>query len=145
MKNFWNEFKEFISRGSVMDMAVGVIMGSAFTAIVNSLVDNILMPLLGILLNGIDFADLSVKVGSATVKYGLFIQAIINFLLIALAIFCMVKAINAARNKLIRQKKEETEEEEKEDPQVVLLTEIRDLLEKQKTQDTPAEAAEAKK
>ncbi len=129
MKKFFDEFKEFISRGNVMDLAVGVIMGSAFTAIVNSLVENILTPLLGIILNGIDFKDLMVKVGSAEVKYGLFIQAVINFLLISLVIFCMVKALNAARQKMVRKKEaEEAKEEEKQDASVVLLQEIRDLL-----------------
>ncbi len=74
MKKFFDEFKEFISRGNVMDMAVGVIMGTAFTAIVNALVKNILTPLLGIVLNGVDFSDLIIKVGNAKVEYGLFIQ-----------------------------------------------------------------------
>lgn len=92
------EFKEFISRGNVMDLAVGVIMGSAFTAIVNSLVKDMLMPILSMLTGGIDFSSLSVVLGSnefaAKLNYGAFISAIINFLLVAAAIFCMVKGIN---------------------------------------------------
>lgn len=92
------EFKEFISRGNVMDLAVGVIMGSAFTAIVNSLVKDMLMPILSMLTGGIDFSSLSIVLGSnefaAKLNYGAFISAIINFLLVAAAIFCMVKGIN---------------------------------------------------
>ncbi|WP_289220460.1 large-conductance mechanosensitive channel protein MscL [Ileibacterium valens] len=138
MKKFFDEFKEFISRGNVMDMAVGVIMGTAFTAIVNALVKNILTPLLGIVLNGVDFSDLIIKVGNAKVEYGLFIQAIINFLLISLVIFCMVKALNGARNKVIKKKEEEGAQEEEElEASVVLLQEIRDLLAKQNA-DTAA-------
>lgn len=140
MKKFFDEFKEFISRGSVMDLAVGVIMGSAFTAIVTSLVDNIITPLLGIILNGVNFSELSVQVGDATIKYGMFIQSVINFLLISLVIFCMVKALNTARNKLNRKKEAEAQEEAAADPQVVLLEEIRDLLAK----ETSSNAADVK-
>ena len=92
------EFKEFISRGNVMDMAVGVIIGGAFTAIVNSLVGDLLNPLLGLLTGGIDFSDLKLVLGSgenpATLNYGSFISAIINFLLVAIAIFFLIKLIN---------------------------------------------------
>lgn len=98
MKNFAKEFKEFISRGNVMDMAVGVIIGGAFTAIVTSLVDDIIMPLLSLLTGGFDFAALCVKLGegeeAASLNYGSFIAAIINFLLIALVIFFVIKAMN---------------------------------------------------
>ena len=139
MKKFFDEFKEFISRGNVMDMAVGVIMGTAFTAIVNALVKNILTPLLGIVLNGVDFSDLIIKVGNVKVEYGLFIQAIINFLLISLVIFCMVKALNGARNKVIKKKEEEGAQEEEElEASVVLLQEIRDLLAKQNAETAAA-------
>lgn len=93
------EFKKFISRGNVLDMAVGIIMGSAFTAIVTSLVNDILTPLLGLILGGVDFAALSVTIGDASILYGAFIQAIINFLLIALALFLIVKAINGVHKK----------------------------------------------
>lgn len=93
------EFKKFIARGNVIDLAVGIIIGSAFTAIVTSLVGDILTPLLGIILGGIDFSGLSIKVFDATILYGAFIQAIINFLLIAISVFLLVKAINRFRKK----------------------------------------------
>lgn len=133
MKKFMSEFKEFISRGNVMDMAVGIIMGSAFTAIVTSLVNDMIMPIVGMLCAGVNIADLSVTVGSATLKYGAFLQAIINFLIIALVVFCMVKALNMASKKALafrKTKEEEAKEEPKPDPQIELLTQIRDLLEK---------------
>lgn len=88
------EFKEFISRGNVMDLAVGVIIGAAFTSIVKSLVDNLINPLIGIFLGQIDFSDLAFKVGSATFKHGAFINSIINFLIIAFVVFLLVKGIN---------------------------------------------------
>ena len=107
MKALIKEFKEFISRGNVMDMAVGVIIGGAFTAIVNSLVNDMLMPLLSLLTGGFDFSGLCIALGegenAATINYGSFISAIINFLLIALVIFLIIKAIN----KVSRKKKEE--------------------------------------
>lgn len=107
MKAFMKEFKAFIARGNVMDMAVGIIIGGAFTAIVNSLVDDILMPLLSLLTNGFDFTSLCIVLGegegAATFNYGAFIAAIINFLLIALVIFILIKALN----KLSRKKTEE--------------------------------------
>jgi large conductance mechanosensitive channel len=132
MKKFFTEFKEFISKGNVLDMAVGIIIGSAFTAIVTSLVNDLLMPLVGILCNGIDIADLSVTVGSATLMYGSFLQAVINFLIIAFVIFCLVKAINTMKEKAMKKKgEEEAAEEPAPDPQIELLTQIRDLLEKQ--------------
>lgn len=88
------EFKKFIARGNVLDLAVGIIVGSAFTAIVTSLVNDIITPLLGIILGGVDFSGLSIQVLDATIMYGAFIQAIINFLLIAFSVFLMVKTIN---------------------------------------------------
>lgn len=109
MKGFFKEFREFISRGSVMDMAVGIIIGGAFTAIVNSLVDDIISPLLG-LIGGGNFDTLSVQIGGVTLFYGKFITAIINFLLIALVLFLIIKAMNKAREageKLVKKNKEE--------------------------------------
>lgn len=101
------EFKEFISRGNVMDMAVGVIIGGAFTAIVNSLVNDLLNPLLGLLTGGVDFSSLSITIGRgedpAVFAYGAFISAVINFLLIALVLFLVIKAMN----KIHIRKKEE--------------------------------------
>lgn len=103
MKKIIKEFKEFISKGSVMDMAVGVIIGGAFTAIVNSLVNDILMPLLSVLTGGFDFSALAIALGegedAASFSYGSFIQAVINFLLIAIVIFIMVKTINKVHKK----------------------------------------------
>lgn len=88
------EFKEFIAQGNVFDLAVGVIIGGAFGKIVTSLVEDILMPIIGLILGGIDFSGLSITVGDANVMYGNFIQVIINFLIIAFCIFLMVKAMN---------------------------------------------------
>ena len=126
------EFKEFISKGNVMDLAVGVIIGGAFGKIVTSLVDNILMPLIGLLLGGVNFSELSFKVKDATIAYGLFIQNIVDFLIVALCIFLIVKAINKMSN--LRKKKEEPKKEEKpaKPDDVKLLEEIRDLLKKKK-------------
>ena len=90
------EFKEFISRGNVMDLAVGVIIGSAFTAIVKSLVANLINPLIGIFLGKIDLSNLVLSVGDAHFKYGLFLNSVINFLIIAFVVFLLVKAINKA-------------------------------------------------
>jgi len=88
------EFKEFIARGNVMDLAVGIVVGGAFTSIVNSLVNDIIMPLVGILIGGVNFSQLSVTVGSAVFAYGNFIQQVINFLIIAFTVFLIVKAMN---------------------------------------------------
>lgn len=126
-KGFIAEFKAFIARGNVLDMAVGIIIGSAFTAIVTSLVNDIIMPIVGVIIGGIDFSGLKVTVGSATINYGVFIQAIINFLLIALTVFIIIKALSKAKRK---QTEEPVEEEPAPTPEVELLTEIRDLLSK---------------
>lgn len=103
-KSFWSEFKDFISKGNVMDMAIGIIIGSGFTAIVNSLVGDIITPLLSLLTGGYDFAKLNVVLGegedAATLNYGLFISAVLDFLLIALVIFCLVKALGNLKEKL---------------------------------------------
>ena len=125
MKNFINEFKEFIKRGNVIDLAVAVVIGGAFSSIVNSLVDDILMPLIGILIGGINFSRISVTLGEATIYYGVFIQNIINFLIIAFAIFVIVKFINQ-----FSKKKEEAAPTKSDE--VILLEEIRDLLKKSK-------------
>lgn len=128
MKKFISEFKEFISRGNVLDMAVGVVIGGAFTAIVTSLVNDIITPLIGVLIGGLDFSGLSIKVGDATIGYGSFIQAIINFLLISFVIFCVIRSFN----KLAKKKSEEPETPPAPPEDVVLLREIRDLLSEQK-------------
>ena len=150
------EFKAFISRGNVLDMAVGLIIGSAFTAIVNSLVNDIFMPALGMITGKVNFSELKLVLQAAVIeneeiitpevaiKYGSFIQYIINFLLIAISVFLMIKAINMLRSKADKKAKAEAEakaaeeakkaaeEAAKPDPQLVLLTEIRDLLKEQK-------------
>ena len=123
------EFKEFISRGDVMDLAVGVIIGAAFTAIVNSLVTNLINPLLGLFIGRIDLSNLVLKVGDATFKYGKFINAIINFLIIAFIVFLLMKMVN----KLMPKKTEEPEDEAPSQEEVY-LREIRDLLANQKSQ-----------
>lgn len=129
MKGFMNEFKEFAMKGNVLDMAVGDVIGAAFGAIVTALVEKIIMPLVGIIAGGVDVSTLAVKVGSANLEYGAFLQSIINFLIIAFSVFVFVKLINTAMNKF---KKEEdvVEEAPVVDPQLELLTEIRDLLAK---------------
>ena len=106
MKNFLEEFKEFIARGNVIDMAFGVIIGAAFGKIVSSLVENILTPLIGILIGGVSFTDLSITVGSAEAKYGVFLQSVFDFLIIAFVIFIMMKQITKATSKF---KKKEVE------------------------------------
>ncbi len=120
-----SEFKKFISRGNVVDMAVGVIIGGAFGKIVTSLVQDILMPLIGVLLGGLDFTLLSIKVGSANVAYGTFLQTIVDFLIISFSIFAVIKLFEKFK------KKEEVQEEVKKADDVLLLEEIRDLLKKQ--------------
>ncbi len=145
-KSIFTEFKEFISRGNVVDMAVGVIIGGAFTKIVNSLVSDLIMPALGLLTGNIDFAELKIVLSEAVmdgetvvkeelaVRYGVFLDALLNFLLIAIAVFAMVKIINTIRTRAEKLKKQKEEEAPAPapapDPQIVLLTEIRDLLKK---------------
>ena len=121
--------KKMILRGNIIDMAVGVIIGSAFSKIVTSLVNDILMPFLGVVLGGLDFSGLSIKIGEATIKYGSFIQSIVDFLIIAICIFVMVKIVSKIRDKADKKLGiEHKKEEKKKDEQVVLLEEIRDLL-----------------
>lgn len=115
MKKFAAEFKEFICRGNVMDMAVGIIIGGAFTSIVSSLVEDIINPILGIF-GGMNFSDLSVKlVGDATLNYGNFITAIINFIIMAFIVFLLMRTINGITSKLSK-KEEEAAPTEKECP-----------------------------
>ena len=127
MKKFLQEFKEFAMRGNVIDRAVGVIVGGAFSSITTSLINDIIMPLLGILTGSISFADLSVSIGGAVITYGNFIQAALNFIVMAFVVFCLVKGINK-----LHRKKEEAPAAPPAPPQPSaeekLLTEIRDLL-----------------
>ena len=127
------EFKKFISRGAILDMAIGVIIGSAFSKIVSSLVNDIFMPLIGVVLGGLDFSSLSIKIGDASIMYGSFIQSIVDFLIIAFCIFVMIKIITTLREKADKKLKlEHKEEVKKRDEHVVLLEEIRDLLKENK-------------
>lgn len=135
MKGFIAEFKEFISRGNVIDLAVGVIIGGAFTGIVTSLVNDIIMPFIGFIFGGINFSGLkyvirpaSDGVAEAAVYYGNFIQNVVNFLLVAIVIFSVIKAINHFRKKKEKTEQEPVFEEIPED--IKLLREIRDLLKK---------------
>lgn len=120
------EFKDFAMKGNVIDLAVGIVIGAAFGAIVNSLVADIIMPLIGMVLNGIDFKTLMVTMGNAKVTYGNFIQAIVNFIIIAFALFLVIKGINSM------QKKKEAAPAPPPGPtnEEKLLMEIRDLLKK---------------
>lgn len=127
MKKFIAEFKEFISKGDVMSMAVGIIIGGAFTAIVTSLVSDIITPLLGVIIGGINFSHILITVGESQILIGNFIQAVITFLLTAFVIFSIMKVFN----RLLRKKEEEpapVEEPAEPSDEIKLLTEIRDLL-----------------
>lgn len=135
MKKFISEFKEFISRGNVIDLAVGIIIGSAFTAIVNSLVNQVVMPGIGFLIGRINFSDFKWTLAEAAgdkpevaIYYGAFIQQVINFLIIAFVVFCMVKMINILRRKKKEEEKPEPPETPTVSPELQILTEIRDLL-----------------
>ena len=127
------EFKKFIARGNVVDLAVGVVVGSAFSKIVSSLVDNIIMPLVGILIGGIDFTKLSLTIFGVEIQFGIFLQNVVDFLIIAFCIFMVVKLFNKITK---REEKKEEVKPAKPNPEV-LLEEIRDLLkEKKKTTKT---------
>lgn len=130
MKGFIKEFKEFINQGNVMDMAVGVVIGSAFTAIVTSVVNDIIMPLVGMICGGISIEGLSLTVGTAELKYGVFLQNVINFLIVAFVIFCVVKAMNKMHDKFAKKEEAPAEEPAPVPEDIQLLTEIRDLLKK---------------
>lgn len=116
----WEDFKKFAFEGNVLDLAVAVIIGAAFGKIVSSLVEDVIMPIIGALFNGIDFSSLMWTIGSANIAYGMFLQSVFDFLIIAASIFLFIR--------LILRKKQEEEEAEEVDPQEQLLTEIRDLL-----------------
>lgn len=128
MKKFLQEFKEFAMRGNVMDLAVGVIIGGAFSAITTSLINDIVMPFIGIFVSEASFADLYLYIGGAQITYGNFIQAVLNFIIMAFIVFCMVKGIN----KLSRKKEAPPPPPPGPSAEEKLLTEIRDLLKEQK-------------
>ena len=132
-KSLIAEFKEFIAKGNVLDLAVGVIIGGAFAKIVTSLTDNILMPIVGIIVGNLDFTTLAIKCNlfgrAVAIRYGLFLQNVVDFLMTALCIFIFIKVVN----KIMRKKKEEAKEEAPaKSDEVKLLEEIRDLLKKGK-------------
>ena len=142
--SFWSDFKTFIARGNVMDMAVGVVVGGAFTAIVNSLVGDIINPLIGKLFGGVDLsaakvvltaADEEAGIAEVAIRYGAMIQAILNFLIVALCVFAVVRFINRLKDKMKKEEEEAAEEEKEEEPAepsegVLMLREIRDSLQK---------------
>ncbi len=138
MKTFFEEFRQFISKGNVVSMAVGIIIGGAFTSIVNNVVTYLITPLIGIICGGIDFTSFEIKVGEATFGVGIVINSIITFLMTAFVLFLIVKQSNRISEKMSQKLKEMTEkdkeEEEEKEPEpseeVKLLTEIRDLLKK---------------
>lgn len=120
----FKEFKKFISRGNVVDLAVGVVVGSAFSKIVSSLVDNIIMPLVGIIIGGIDFTKLSLTIFDVKIQFGIFLQNVVDFLIIAFCIFMAVKVFN----KIMRKEEKKEEAKPAKPNQEILLEEIRDLL-----------------
>jgi large conductance mechanosensitive channel len=138
-----NDFKQFIARGNVMDMAVGIIMGASFTTIVKSLVDDVIMPVIGVLTGGIDFSkmflnlgtthydtlDEAKKAGAATLNYGLFINACVTFLIVSFVVFMLLNSFNKLKNSIERAPKNA---DIPPPADIQLLTEIRDLLKKQK-------------
>jgi len=140
----FKEFKDFIARGNVMDMAVGIIMGAAFTAIVKSMVDDMLNPIIGIFTGGIDFGSLYLNLsgrefeslaaaqeaGAATFNYGLFINAVINFLIVAFVVFMLVRSVNRIKEAAEKEQAEAEAAPAAPPADVQLLTEIRDLLKK---------------
>lgn len=130
-EGLWKEFKNFALKGNVIDLAVAVVIGTAFGKIVSSLANNIILPFFGVLIGGVDFSELSVEVGKAEITYGVFVQSIIDFIVIAIGIFIAIRIFN------IFKKKEEAKEKEKEkiapsEPkeEILLLREIRDELKK---------------
>lgn len=125
MKKFFAEFKEFAIKGNMLDLAVGVVIGGAFNTVVKSIVENIFMPIVGMLMGGYNFSELSITVGEASIQYGAFVQNVINFLITAFCLFLVVKSINRFK----RKKEEPVEEAPVEKPaDILLLEEIRDTL-----------------
>lgn len=125
MKNFVKEFKEFAVKGNVMDLAIAVIIGGAFSKIVSSLVSDIITPLFGLILGGSNFSNLAIQIGDSKIMYGLFFQNVFDFILIALVIFMLIKIMNRFKKKVQPKSNEVVLSNEEK-----LLTEIRDLLKK---------------
>ncbi len=135
------EFRDFIARGNVMDMAVGIIMGAAFTAIVTSMVDDLVNPLLGFFIGGIDFSDMVMRFGdgenAAAIRYGAFINAVIKFVIVAWVVFLLVKGVNKVKEAAMAAEAEEVPAEDAPSSEQ-LLAEIRDIM-KEGRSPTPAE------
>lgn len=128
------EFKDFISKGNVVDLAVGVIIGGAFGKIVSSLVNDILMPIIGVIIGGVDFSNLNITVGGAKIAYGMFIQNVIDFLIIAFCVFIFVKIVNKLSN--LTKKEEEQKQEKITETELSVLKEIREELKKNSIKKT---------
>ncbi|MBE7045709.1 MAG: large conductance mechanosensitive channel protein MscL [Ruminococcaceae bacterium] len=129
MKKFFAEFKEFAIKGNMLDLAIGVVIGTSFNAVVTSIVKDIFTPIIGIIIGGRDFSGLAITVGESSITYGVFIQAMINFLITAFCLFLVVKTMNRFKRKKEEEPAPEPEEPKKSD-EVLLLEEIRDLLSK---------------
>ncbi len=138
------EFKEFISRGNIVDLAVGVIIGGSFSTIVSSLVNDILMPIMGMILGGINFSNLSIQFGDAKIMYGSFIEHIIDFLIVAFCIFLFVKFINEISRIGRKNKGKEEKKEVIKETEISLLKEIRDTL-KQEIKPKKSKITKSKK
>ena len=128
MKGFMTEFKSFAMKGNVIDLAVAVVIGAAFGKIVSSLVENIITPLIGLLMGGVDFSGLSYTIGDATMTYGDFIQSVVDFVIVAFVIFVVIKAINHAKEAMEGEKQAEEVKPKEPSEEVKLLMEIRDSL-----------------
>ena len=126
MSNNVIEFKEFINRGNVIEMSIGVLMGTSFSKIVTSIVNDVLMPTIGIFMGGLDFTNIVFKIKDAEIKVGSFIQSVVDFLIVAICIFVFIKILSKLTKKKIE--KEETKQEIKKSDEILLLEEIRDLL-----------------
>ncbi len=129
----WKDFKEFAFKGNIIDLAVAVVIGAAFGKIVTSLVENIITPIVGILSGGIDLTNLSQPVGDAEITYGVFLQSVFDFFVVAFFIFLAIRLLSKLNRK--KEVEEEAQEEEKVDAQEALLIEIRDLLKAQNEQN----------
>lgn len=130
MKSFLEEFKAFAMKGNVIDLAVAVVIGAAFGKIVSSLVGNIITPIIGLLMGGIDFSTLTYVVGDAVITYGVFIQSIIDFIIVAFVIFVVVKGLNNAQKVMAKKEEEAPAKPAEPSEEVKLLREIRDSVRK---------------
>lgn len=133
MRELWNEFKKFAMRGNVIDLAVAVVVGNAFNRIVGSLVDDMLMPVIGIVVGRLDLSGLQLRAGDVVLRYGMFLQTVVDFLIVAFTVFMLVRVINRAKAVIEREEAEKAAAQAAESPpppprEQVLLEEIRDLL-----------------